>query len=190
VYVAGLLDGNRAYAAVLSGFTVALVAIQQIDNPEHVFEAGMMRGAGILVGIASLTIVSDLLWAPNRHSKLVEQLADIRRRVGNYAKSAILGKHPWIGRGPVRGGSYQDTRSQRSSARGSGNAEKASTVHEGALRDHPFSIASQRFENAMRQPRSVPLAGQLLRHLRVEQGEAAFSRRLRARRRRRAFQAG
>jgi hypothetical protein len=62
--------------------------------------------------------------------------------------------------------------------------------HEGALRDHPFSIASQRFENAMRQPRSVPLAGQLLRHLRVEQGEAAFSRRLRARRRRMAFQAG
>jgi hypothetical protein len=36
----------------------------------------------------------------------------------------------------------------------------------------------------------VPLAGQFLRHLRVEQGEAAFSRRLRARRRRRAFQAG
>ena len=32
------------------GFTVALVVIQQIDNPELVFEAGMMRGAGILVG--------------------------------------------------------------------------------------------------------------------------------------------
>lgn len=62
--------------------------------------------------------------------------------------------------------------------------------HEGALRDHPFSIASQRFENAVCQPRSVPLAGQLLRHLRAKQGEAAFSRRLRARRRRRAFQAG
>jgi uncharacterized membrane protein YccC len=92
VYVAGLLDGNRAYAAVLSGFTVALVAIQQIDNPEHVFEASMMRGAGILVGIVCLTIVSDLLWAPNRHTKLVEQLADIRRRIGKYAKSAILGE--------------------------------------------------------------------------------------------------
>ena len=80
VYVAGLFDGNRAYAAVLSGFTVALVVIQQIDNPELVFEAGMMRGAGILVGIASLVIVSDLLWAPNRHTELVEQLADIRHR--------------------------------------------------------------------------------------------------------------
>jgi hypothetical protein len=62
--------------------------------------------------------------------------------------------------------------------------------HERALRDHPFSIASQRFEKAIRQARSVPSAGQLLRHLRVEQDEAALTRRPRARRRRMAFQAG
>jgi hypothetical protein len=37
-------------------------------------------------------IVNDLLWAPDRHRKLLEQLADIRRRIGNYAKSAILGQ--------------------------------------------------------------------------------------------------
>ncbi|MDQ8727578.1 FUSC family protein [Bradyrhizobium sp. LHD-71] len=92
VYAAGMLDGNRAYAAVLSGFTVALVAIQEMNNPEHVFEAGMMRGAGILIGIASLTIVNDLLWSPDRHTKLIAQLADIRRRIGNQAKAAILGE--------------------------------------------------------------------------------------------------
>ena len=92
VYAALLLDGNRAYAAVLSGFTVALVAIQEIDNPGHVFEAGMMRGASILIGIASLTIVNDLLFAPNRHNRLATQLADIRNRVGKYAKSAVLGE--------------------------------------------------------------------------------------------------
>jgi uncharacterized membrane protein YccC len=49
VYAAGLLDGNRAYAAVLSGYTVAFVAIQQMDTPGHVFETGMARGAGIAV---------------------------------------------------------------------------------------------------------------------------------------------
>src|SRR5262249_43217743 len=92
VYVAGLLDGNRAYAAVLSGATVGLVTIQDIDNPGHVFEASMMRGATILIGIASLMFVNDLLSAPDRHRKLVEQLADISRRIGNYAKSAILGQ--------------------------------------------------------------------------------------------------
>ena len=41
--------------------------------------------------------------------------------------------------------------------------------HGGALRDHSFPIASQRFANAMRQPLSIPQAGRLLRHLRMEQ---------------------
>ncbi len=92
VYAAGLLDGNRAYAAVLSGATVGFASIQEIDNPGHVFEAGMMRGAGILIGVAALAIVNDLLLTPDRHTKLATQLANIRRRVGKYAKSAVLGE--------------------------------------------------------------------------------------------------
>jgi uncharacterized membrane protein YccC len=92
VYVSGLLDGNRAYAAVLSGYTVALLVIQQIDNPGHVFESGMARGAAILIGIVSIAIVNDLLSAPERHTKLAAQLADIRCRISNYAKAAILGQ--------------------------------------------------------------------------------------------------
>jgi uncharacterized membrane protein YccC len=92
VYVAGLLDGNRAYAAVLSGYTVALISIQQIDHPGHVFISGMQRGAAIIVGIISVAIVNDLLSAPDRHAKIATQLADIRRRIANYAKAAILGQ--------------------------------------------------------------------------------------------------
>jgi hypothetical protein len=41
--------------------------------------------------------------------------------------------------------------------------------HERALHDHSFPVASQRFENAMRQPRSIPQPGRLLQHLRMEQ---------------------
>src|SRR4029077_9447571 len=37
VYVGGLLDGNRAYGAVLAGYTVAVVAVLQIDSPQSVF---------------------------------------------------------------------------------------------------------------------------------------------------------
>ena len=43
VYVAGLLDGGRAYGAVLSGYTVALVAVTQIDSPQNVFLTGVNR---------------------------------------------------------------------------------------------------------------------------------------------------
>src|ERR1700693_4889066 len=37
VYVGGLLDGNRAYSGILSGYTVALVAVTQVGWPEHIF---------------------------------------------------------------------------------------------------------------------------------------------------------
>ena len=43
VYVAAMLDGNRAYAAALCCITVALIAIQQIDSPQLVFPTGLAR---------------------------------------------------------------------------------------------------------------------------------------------------
>ena len=92
VFAANLLDGYRAYAAVLSGYTVALIATQQIDNPQHVFESGMARGAAIVVGILSMAVVNTFMFAPDRQSRLVTQLAAIRRRVREYATAAFRGE--------------------------------------------------------------------------------------------------
>jgi uncharacterized membrane protein YccC len=86
VCAAGLLDGNHAYAAVLSGYTVALIAIQQLDAPDHVFESGMARGAAIAVGVAAIAVVNDLLAAPDSFPQLASQLAALHRRVRDYAK--------------------------------------------------------------------------------------------------------
>src|SRR5215467_8860863 len=81
VYAAGLLDGNRAYGAVLSGYSVALIAIQQLDTPDHVFESGMARGAAIAIGIAAIALVNDVLAAPDMHPQLTSRLAALHRRV-------------------------------------------------------------------------------------------------------------
>lgn len=89
VYAAGMLDGNRAYAAVLAGYTVAIVAIEQLDAPQHVFETGMARGAAIAVGVVAIAAVNDLLAAPDSHPRLAVQLAAIHRRLRDYAKAAI-----------------------------------------------------------------------------------------------------
>jgi uncharacterized membrane protein YccC len=75
IFAATVLDGYRAYAAVLSGYTVGFIAIQQIDNPLHVFESGMARGAAIAVGILSIAVVNALIFAPDRQPQLVAQLA-------------------------------------------------------------------------------------------------------------------
>src|SRR5258705_13236206 len=67
VYVGGLLDGNRAYSAILSGYTVALVAVTQIDSPQNIFSAGGHLGGGIGVGIGGRAPVSGGVAAPNPH---------------------------------------------------------------------------------------------------------------------------
>src|SRR5215813_9216004 len=89
VFVSNLLDGYRAYAAVRSGYTVGFIATQQIDNPQHVFESGMARGAAIAIGIVSIAVVNTLLLAPDRQSRLVAQLASLHRRVRAYASATF-----------------------------------------------------------------------------------------------------
>ena len=92
VFASKLMDGYRAYAAVLSGYTVGFIATQQIDTPQHVFESGMARGAALVVGILSIAVVNTLLLAPDRQSRLVTQLTAIHRRVRAYANAAFRGE--------------------------------------------------------------------------------------------------
>jgi uncharacterized membrane protein YccC len=92
VFAAKLLDGYRAYAAVLSGYTVALIATQQIDNPQRVFEFGMARGAAITVGILSMAVVNSLMFAPERQPRLLAQLTAIHRRVREYVGAPSRGE--------------------------------------------------------------------------------------------------
>ncbi len=65
VFGAAFFDGNKAYCCVLSGYTVAIVAVFQIDSPQDVWSSGINRGAAIAVGIAAITLVNDLFAAPD-----------------------------------------------------------------------------------------------------------------------------
>jgi len=92
VYVGGLLDGNRAYSGVLSGYTVALVAVTQIDSPQNIFSAGVNRGAAIVVGIAAIALISDVFAAPNVHAGLSGKLIAAHRRVRAFALAILRGE--------------------------------------------------------------------------------------------------
>jgi uncharacterized membrane protein YccC len=92
VSVGGLLDGNRAYSGILSGYTVALVAVTQIDSPQNIFSAGVNRGAAIVVGIAALALISDVFAAPNVHTGLSGKLIAAHRRVRAFALAILRGE--------------------------------------------------------------------------------------------------
>ena len=89
VYAASLLDGNRAYGAVLSGFTVAFVAVTNIDAPQDVFSAGIDRGAAIVIGIAAVMLFNDAFVAPNIFPGLLGRLEATHRRVAGFAESVL-----------------------------------------------------------------------------------------------------
>lgn len=93
-YGAKLFDGNRAYAAALGAITVAFVAVQEIDTPGGVFDAGLARGAAIVVGILAVAFVNDVLAAPDYYPSVLAKLRELHGRVAAYARSAARGDRP------------------------------------------------------------------------------------------------
>jgi uncharacterized membrane protein YccC len=92
VFTAGFLDGNRAYGAVLCGYTVSIVATQQIDMPDHVFAGAVNRGAAIIVGITVIAFVNDLLGASDIAPALSRQVDAARAQVRAFAERAREGR--------------------------------------------------------------------------------------------------
>jgi uncharacterized membrane protein YccC len=92
VYAGGLLDGNRAAGVVIAGFTVAFVAVIQIDSPQNIFLTGVNRGAVIAVGIVALALVNDVFLAPNLHAVLSGKLAAVHERVRAFALAVLRGE--------------------------------------------------------------------------------------------------
>ncbi|MGY8707359.1 FUSC family protein [Bradyrhizobium sp. 18BD] len=85
-YAAGMLDGNRAYAAALCCITVALIAVQQIDTPLQVFATGVARGAAIGIGVLAVALVNEVLGAPSYHPVLARRIEALHRRITDLAQ--------------------------------------------------------------------------------------------------------
>ncbi|MBE7212196.1 MAG: FUSC family protein [Gluconacetobacter diazotrophicus] len=93
VFAAGLLEGNRAYGAVLSGYTVAIVAVGQVDTPQSVFLSGVARGAAEVLGIVTLAVVNDVLFAPDLFPGLMRRLETAHGRVHDFVLRTLRSGH-------------------------------------------------------------------------------------------------
>lgn len=57
-----LRDAPASYGALLSGYTVAIIAFPVVDAPDTVFLAALDRVAEIFVGLASATVMSQVVF--------------------------------------------------------------------------------------------------------------------------------
>ncbi|MDP4025932.1 FUSC family protein [Methylobacterium sp. NEAU 140] len=89
VFAAGFLDGNRAYGAVICGYTVSIVAVFQMDDPGGLFSAILNRCAAIAIGIASITLVVDLFSGPEIGPGLLDRIGRGREAVRAFADGLL-----------------------------------------------------------------------------------------------------
>ncbi len=90
-YVASILRDFRAYGAALAGYTVAIVAIGGIDNPNDALLVTLDRVAAILVGIVCVGLVNSLFIIDTAHERLEVELKRHLRDLRNAAYEALAG---------------------------------------------------------------------------------------------------
>ena len=88
---ANLMTNFRAYAAVLAGYTAAIVSLDAIAKPETVFYVAMARGSCILLAIAC-SIVAASLFTPHRARE--RAIAGLKAAIAEAARRASF---PWDG---------------------------------------------------------------------------------------------
>jgi uncharacterized membrane protein YccC len=92
VFVASYFRGYQAYAAVLSGYTVAIIALVNIDTPQNVFTTMTDRMAAITIGILCVTLINDVFGSPPVWRGLDQRMSDIWRDVCGHARDVLSGK--------------------------------------------------------------------------------------------------
>jgi uncharacterized membrane protein YccC len=94
VFVAQYLQDTRAYGAMLSGYTVAIIAISNIDTPQSVFDAAVSRVAAIAVAITAITFINDALASPSTWRGLLPSIAAALRSAKAFARQALRDGDP------------------------------------------------------------------------------------------------
>ncbi|MGY2052661.1 FUSC family protein [Methylobacterium sp. JK268] len=89
VFTGSYLQGVRAYGAMLSGYTVAIIAIANIDSPQSVFANGVARTAAVTLGIIAVTFVNDALGAPAVFPQLRQGVGEAIEAARAFALRAV-----------------------------------------------------------------------------------------------------
>ncbi|MBE7620794.1 FUSC family protein [Gluconacetobacter entanii] len=81
--VSTLLRFYKAYAAVLTGYTIILISVSAFSEPDHIFMAAMSRLSAVTVGILSTAFVF-LLTNISHPEKVIRQIDQVLRNITSH----------------------------------------------------------------------------------------------------------
>ena len=88
-FVGSLERDFRSYGALLSGYTVALVAVNCIDTPQNVFNIAVSRASAITIGVFAVAVVNILSGSPEATHGLANGLKQLTRPISETARAAL-----------------------------------------------------------------------------------------------------
>ena len=94
VFVAAYLPGDRAYGAVLSGYTVGIVAVANIGVPQSVFITTVERVAATALGIAAVMLVNVGFGSPRVWTVLQIRLLAAADATRDFVRDALQNGPP------------------------------------------------------------------------------------------------
>ncbi|EHH67834.1 hypothetical protein GMO_16010 [Gluconobacter morbifer G707] len=91
-FVGSLERDFRSYGALLAGYTVALVAIPTMDDPQNVYPVSIARASTIAIGVAAVAVVNILAGSPEAWKRLSQSMELLSHRVRQTGKNALMGE--------------------------------------------------------------------------------------------------
>ena len=79
---------------MLSGYTVAIIAIAHIDTPQSTFDAAVDRVAAITLGIVAITFINDALGSPSIWRTVRDTLGDALAETRAFARETLTQGDP------------------------------------------------------------------------------------------------
>lgn len=87
-----LRDAPQSYGALLSGYTVAIIAFPAVGAPDTIFQAAMDRGAEIVVGIACAATLSQILFPQSAGATLARATEAAVASASRWAAETLRGR--------------------------------------------------------------------------------------------------
>lgn len=85
-------DAPAAYAALLSGYTVAIVAFPTVEAPAAIFQAALDRGSEIVVGILCATVLSQTFLPQSAAGTLTAATSSVISSATAWAVDTLRGR--------------------------------------------------------------------------------------------------
>ncbi len=89
-----LLRNYRSYGAVLAGYTVVLIAMPAVDNPDALYHLAASRVAVIALGITCSGWVASLLTARGAEKRLHVQFRQLTGDLSRFATQSLTDRPP------------------------------------------------------------------------------------------------